>query len=145
MWRRGSEVRRDRTEEPRESASFHGAAHDRRHARSPRPYQSRSIPARNHRRRDAAPSVVPRVSSQFPGRGMSELTHVELLWIRKQVENRVRFGRSVDQHIIDRQWRVVSFEAGRHFAFFPLAGNGSRTNLSRTDFLPTPAPSTTYT
>jgi hypothetical protein len=48
---------------------------------------------------------------------MSELTHVELLWIKKQVENRIRFGRSVDQHIIDRQWRVVSFEASSIFAF----------------------------
>src|SRR5215470_10847822 len=42
-----------------------------------------------------------------PGHHMSELTHVERLWIRKQAENRIRLGRSVDQHIIDR--RRVSF------------------------------------
>src|SRR5712672_1005601 len=31
-----------------------------------------------------------------PGARMSELTHVELLWIRKRAENRIRFGRIVD-------------------------------------------------
>ena len=66
---------------------------------------------------------------------MSELTHVELLWIRKQIENRIRFGRSVEQHIIDRQWRVVSFEAGSIFAFVRWAGNGYGTTLSRIDIL----------
>jgi hypothetical protein len=39
---------------------------------------------------------------------VSELTHVELLWIKKQFENRIRFGRIVDQHIIDRHWRVAA-------------------------------------
>ena len=66
---------------------------------------------------------------------MSELTHVELLWIKKQVENRIRFGRSVDQHIIDRQWRVVSFEAGSIFAFVRWGGNDYGTTLSRIDIL----------
>ena len=32
---------------------------------------------------------------------MSELTQVELQWIRKQVENRIRFGRIVERHVID--------------------------------------------
>src|SRR6266849_1963075 len=140
----GPSVRRDRTEEPHEGSSFHGAAHDRRHARPPWPNQSLSLPARNHRRRDAARSALSRISSQFPGRRMSELTHVELLWIRKQAENRIRFGRSVDQHIIDRQWRVVSFEAGSIFAFVRWAGNEYGTTLSRVDILRAVAPGERY-
>jgi len=72
------------------------------------------------------------------------LTHVELLWIRKQVENRIRFGRSVDQHIIDRQWRVVSFEAGSIFAFLRWAGNEYGTTLSRVDVLRAVAPGERY-
>jgi hypothetical protein len=75
---------------------------------------------------------------------MSELTHVELLWIKKQVENRIRFGRSVDQHIIDRQWRVVSFEAGSIFAFVRWAGNEYGTTLSRIDILRAVAPGERY-
>jgi len=66
---------------------------------------------------------------------MSELTHVELLWIKKQFENRIRFGRIVDEHIIDRHWRVVSFETGSIFAFVRWAGNDSGTTLSRIDIL----------
>ncbi len=75
---------------------------------------------------------------------MSELTHVELLWIRKQVENRIRFGRIVDQHIIDRQWRVVSFEAGSIFAFVRWAGNEYGTTISRVDILRAVAPGERY-
>jgi len=75
---------------------------------------------------------------------VSELTHVELLWIKKQVENRIRFGRSVDQHIIDRQWRVVSFEAGSIFAFVRWAGNEYGTTLSRIDILRAIAPGGRY-
>ena len=75
---------------------------------------------------------------------MSELTHVELLWIKKQVENRIRFGRSVDQHIIDRQWRVVSFEAGSIFAFVRWAGKEYGTTISRIDILRTVAPGERY-
>ena len=69
-----------------------------------------------------------------------ELTHVELLWIKKQFENRIRFGRSVEQHIIDRQWRVVSFEAGSIFAFVRWAGNEYGTTLSRIDILRAASP-----
>jgi Protein of unknown function (DUF2840) len=75
---------------------------------------------------------------------MSELTHVELLWIRNQVENRIRFGRSVDQHIIDRQWRIVSFEAGSIFAFVRWAGNEYGTTVSRIDILRAIAPGERY-
>jgi hypothetical protein len=46
-----------------------------------------------------------------------ELTHVDVLWIKQRVENRVRFGRIEQQHVIDRHWRVVSFAPDSIFAF----------------------------
>jgi hypothetical protein len=75
---------------------------------------------------------------------MSELTHVELLWIRKRVENRIRFGRIVERHLIDHQWRVVSFEAGSIFAFVRWAGNDYGTTVSRIDILRAVAPGERY-
>jgi hypothetical protein len=38
---------------------------------------------------------------------MSDLTHVELLWLEKRIENRIRFGRSVEERILDRNRRVL--------------------------------------
>src|SRR5712692_7308532 len=128
-------ARPDPSEERREGSSFHGAAHDRRHPRPAWPHQGRSVPARNHHRRDAARSALPRVPSQSPGCRMSELTHVELLWIKKYVENRIRFGRIVESHVVDRQLRVVSFAAGSIFAFVRWAGNDYGTVESRIDIL----------
>ena len=66
---------------------------------------------------------------------MSELTHVELVWIKKRIENRIRFGRSVEHHLIDREWRVVSFAAGSIFAFVRWSGNVYGTIHSRIDIL----------
>src|SRR5258708_7994999 len=57
---------------------------------------------------------------------MSELTHVELVWVKNRIENRIRFGRIAEQHIIDRQRRVVSFMAGRTFPFLPWTANQYR-------------------
>ncbi len=69
-----------------------------------------------------------------------ELTHVELQWISQRVENRIRFGRTDQEHILDRQWRVVSFAAGSIFAFVRWAGNDYGTVLSRIDILRAVAP-----
>jgi len=65
---------------------------------------------------------------------MSELTHVELLWIKERIENRIRFGRIVERHIIDRQRRVVSFAAGSIFAFVRWTANDHGV-ISRIDIL----------
>ena len=40
---------------------------------------------------------------------MSELTLVELLWLKKRIENWIRFGRIAEEHVLDRQRRIVSF------------------------------------
>jgi hypothetical protein len=59
---------------------------------------------------------------------------------RNRSRTEIRFGRSVDQHIIDRQWRIVSFEAGSIFALVRWAGNEYRTTLSRINILRAIAP-----
>jgi Protein of unknown function (DUF2840) len=75
---------------------------------------------------------------------MSELTHVELLWIKKRIENRIRFGRIAEHHVIDRQWRVVSFEADSIFAFVRWAANDYGTVVSRIDILRAVMPGERY-
>jgi hypothetical protein len=70
-----------------------------------------------------------------------ELTHVDLLWIGQRVENRIRFGRTEQQHVIDRHWRVVSFSAGSIFAFVRWAANAYGTKHC-VSILPTSRPTT---
>jgi hypothetical protein len=72
------------------------------------------------------------------------LTHVELLWIRQRVENRIRFGRAGQEHVVDRYLRVVSFAAGGIFAFVRWAANDFGTVLSRIDILRAAAPGERY-
>jgi hypothetical protein len=69
-----------------------------------------------------------------------DLTHVEILWIKGRVENRIRFGRIDRQHMIDRQRRVVSFATGSIFAFVRWAANDHGTVRSRIDILRAVAP-----
>jgi hypothetical protein len=73
-----------------------------------------------------------------------ELTHVEVLWIKQRVENRIRFGRTDQEHVVDRYLRVVSFAAGSIFAFVRWAANDYGTVLSRIDILRAVAPGERY-
>jgi len=73
-----------------------------------------------------------------------DLTHVDLLWIKQRVENRIRFGKIDQQHVIDRHWRVVSFAPGSIFAFLRWAGNVHGTVQSRIDILRAVAPGEPY-
>ena len=66
---------------------------------------------------------------------MGDLTHVELVWLKKRIENRIRFGPIAQQHILDRGRQVVSFEAGSIFAFVRWASNDFGTIFSRIDIL----------
>ena len=54
---------------------------------------------------------------------VSDLTTVELLWLEKRIENRVRFGRPVSEQIVDRSRRVLSFAQGSTFAFVRWTSN----------------------
>jgi hypothetical protein len=66
---------------------------------------------------------------------MSELTQVELFWLKKRIENWIRFGRVAQETILDRNRRVVSFTPGSIFAFIRWASNDYGTALSRIDVL----------
>jgi Protein of unknown function (DUF2840) len=75
---------------------------------------------------------------------VSDLTTVELLWLEKRIENRVRFGRSVSEKIVDRNRRVLSFAPGSIFAFVRWTSNDFGTVLSRIDILRAVTPGQHY-
>jgi hypothetical protein len=66
---------------------------------------------------------------------MSDLTDVEIVWLEKRIENRIRFGRPVEEKIIDRSKRILSFAPASIFAFVRWASNDFGTVLSRIDIL----------
>jgi Protein of unknown function (DUF2840) len=63
------------------------------------------------------------------------LTHVELIWIEKQIERWIRFGHEVGEQILDRRRRILSFAPNSIFAFVRWAGNDFGTVVSRIDIL----------
>ena len=75
---------------------------------------------------------------------MSELTRVELLWLKKRIENWIRFGRIAEVHVIDQQRRIVSFAPGSIFAFVRWASNDFGTLVSRMDILRAVGPNERY-
>ena len=74
----------------------------------------------------------------------SELTTVELLWLEKRIENRVRFGRAVSESILNRNRRILSFAPGSIFAFVRWTSNDFGTVLSRIDILRAAVPGQSY-
>ena len=62
-------------------------------------------------------------------------TEVELLWLEGRIERWIRFGRAVDDMIIDRSRRVVSFAPDTVFAFVRWASNDFGTAVSRMDIV----------
>jgi hypothetical protein len=76
--------------------------------------------------------------------GVSDLTTVEILWLEKRIENRVRFGRSVSEKLVDRNRRVLSFAPGSIFAFVRWTSNDFGTVLSRIDILRAAIPGQPY-
>lgn len=71
---------------------------------------------------------------------MSDLTHVELTWVEKQIEHWIRFGHVAEEKILDRRRRVVSFAPNAVFAFVRWASNDFGTVVSRIDILRAVAP-----
>jgi hypothetical protein len=71
---------------------------------------------------------------------MSDLTEVELLWLEKRIENRIRFGRAVEEKILDRRRRLLSFAPGSIFAFVRWTSGDFGTVISRIDILRAVAP-----
>jgi hypothetical protein len=66
---------------------------------------------------------------------MTALTHVELLWVKDRIENRIGFGPIAERHVLDHSRQLVSFEPGGVFAFVRWASNDSGTIFSRIDIL----------
>jgi len=66
---------------------------------------------------------------------LDALTHVELTWVEKRIEHWIRFGQHVEETIVSRHRRIVSFRAGDIFAFVRWASNDFGTVVSRIDIL----------
>jgi uncharacterized protein DUF2840 len=75
---------------------------------------------------------------------VTDLTTVELLWLEKRIENRIRFGNAVSEQVIDRRRRVLSFAPGSILAFVRWASNDFGTVLSRVDILRAATPGQRY-
>lgn len=63
------------------------------------------------------------------------LTHVELIWLEKRIEHWIRFGHDVEETILDRRRRVLSFAPNTIFAFIRWAANDFGTVVSRIDIV----------
>ena len=72
---------------------------------------------------------------QFADPVPDRLTHVELTWLAKRVEQRIRFGRPVASLRLDRHRRCVSFGPNAVFAVVRWAGNSYGTVSSEIDIL----------
>jgi hypothetical protein len=73
--------------------------------------------------------------TSFDPEHTNDLTQVELLRLKKRIENWVRFGRIADEKIINSNRRVVSFSPDSIFAFVRWASNDYGTVASRIDIL----------
>ncbi|MBY3313848.1 DUF2840 domain-containing protein [Rhizobium laguerreae] len=74
------------------------------------------------------------------GLPLDDLTQVELVWIEKQIEHWIRFGREVREQVLDRRRRILFFPPGAAFALVRWAANEHGTVLSRLDILRAVAP-----
>ncbi|WP_237353983.1 DUF2840 domain-containing protein [Xanthobacter sp. YC-JY1] len=91
------------------------------------------------------PSSVPKPIAASPATPTADqLTHVELTWIEKRIENWIRFGRPVHAQTLDRSRRIVSFAPDSIFAFVRWAANDFGTVVSRLDVVRAVAPGESY-
>ncbi|TPK88240.1 DUF2840 domain-containing protein [Mesorhizobium sp. B2-4-13] len=81
-------------------------------------------------------------SPQSTARG--NLTVVELIWIEKRIEHRIRFGRPAHETILDKRRRVIGFAPGSVFAFVRWAANDFGTIVSRIDIVRAVLPAEPY-
>jgi hypothetical protein len=73
-----------------------------------------------------------------------DLTHVELTFLEKRIENWVRFGRIAEERVIDQQRRAVSFAPNSIFGFVRWTANGYGTIVSCIDILRAVQPGERY-
>ena len=75
---------------------------------------------------------------------MSGGATVELVWIEKQIEHWIRFGRIARTTIQSRSRSTVAFDPGAVFAFVRWQANDFGTAESRIDILRAPRPGESY-
>ena len=80
-------------------------------------------------------TAAPRTSGRSAHADNAALTHVELTWFEKRIEHWIRFGRDVEETILDRRRRVLSFAPDTLFAFVRWAANDFGTVVSRIDIV----------
>lgn len=80
-------------------------------------------------------NAAPRVRGPLPAVAAPFTTLVELTWIEKKIEHRIRFGREVHEQRLDRHHRVVGFAPNTTFAFVRWAGSDFGTIMSRIDIV----------
>ena len=91
------------------------------------------------------PSSVPKpIAPSSAASTPDPLTHVELTWIEKRIENWIRFGRPAQAQTLDRSRRIVSFAPNSIFAFVRWAANDFGTVVSRIDIVRAVAPGEAY-
>lgn len=84
---------------------------------------------------NASPPPFPRHLGSRAYCRSDSLTHVELTWVAKRIEHWIRFGQPVEEKIVNRQRRIVSFRAGSIFALVRWASNDFGTVVSRVDIV----------
>ncbi len=73
-----------------------------------------------------------KVTTRWPS---NNLTHVELTWVEKKIEHWIRFGEIVEEKVLNRNQRIVSFMPDHLFAFVRWASNDFGTIISRVDIV----------
>ena len=91
---------------------------------------------------NAAPRV--RGGSVLIAHASDDLTHVELTWVEKRIENWIRFGCKAREQVLDRHRRVLTFQPGSIFAFVRWAANDFGTIISRLDIVRAVEPGEPY-
>ena len=65
----------------------------------------------------------------------NNLIHVQLTWVEKKIEYWIRLGKAVQEQILDRRRRTISFKPDTVFAFVRWAANDFGTIISRIDIV----------
>ena len=108
------------------------------------PDQDQPFLVRGRRRRNGKQPLRKPIDQSRARYSMSDLTHVELLWLKKRIENWIRFGHVAEEKVVDRNRRIVSFAPGGIFAFVRWASNDYGTVASRIDILRAVKPGERY-